>query len=216
MNRNNEINNTDEFLKLFPEKKNVHEKDLILRKELQELEKSGSYELISSDLKIELNRAMVAVKTYKSNVLRGKMNVEIYENAVNRLGGALSKATKEFDQNPEYGDLTELNYLEKALLKLPLKSLKNLLQVVINKTGILLNEETQDEKFDLVSLTDLHDELKEKYNEIFRTLPLLERQKVGKVLQSLVSLKSNLGKGTSVKSYGEKVNELKQIILSYF
>lgn len=212
----NEINNTDEFLKLFPEKKNVHEKDLILRKELQELEKSGSYELISSDLKIELSRAMVAIKTYKSNVLRGKMDVEIYENAVNRLGGALSKATKEFDENPEYGDLTELNYLEKALLKLPLKSLKNLLQVVVNKTGILLNEETQDEKFDLVSLTDLHDELKEKYNEIFRTLPLSERQKVGKVLQSLASLKSNLGKGTSVKSYGEKINELKKVILSYF
>ena len=84
-----QIDNGEEFLKLFPEEVNLHKRDLRNREIFYEIKNSSVFSTIPSNLMIEMCRSIAAVKSCKSNLLRGRILILVYKRAVDRLEKSL-------------------------------------------------------------------------------------------------------------------------------
>jgi hypothetical protein len=208
-----QIDNEEEFLKLYPEEENLHKRDMRNRKIFYEIKNSCAFKTISSDLKIEMWRSITSVKSYKSNLLRGRASVVAYKKAVDRLEKSLMIAQNSNSKNSNTESLPEIINLEKDLLKIPTDLLRILLLSVINKTGIFLTNEVPDKDFNFLSMINLHAELKEKYSKDFQKYSLSERRHIGNALDSLGKVKSAPGNQRAIRNYCEKISKLSLVMV---
>ena len=142
MVKKGQIDNGEAFLRLFPKSKDqeIHFMDVKLRKKYQDLKRSFIFEYLSTDIKTELHKGIMSIKSYKSGLLRNEYRLGTYECAVHRFHKNLLEVDKFIKEGLNPKNEIGINDLENVLINLDLGSLRKIIANVINKTGIILNE----------------------------------------------------------------------------
>ena len=130
METNQEIRE-DEFQKLSSSKSYLHQRDIDLQKKLKMLKLNHFYDSIPLRLRNKLNNAQATASICYSDFMQGHKGVRVYEQEVNNFEKVLKKVSKFLiDKFDESHDLSEIEDLKSALIKLPIKTFESLFDVI--------------------------------------------------------------------------------------
>ncbi len=178
MNKKGQLDNAEEFLKLFPEKLGLHQKDIKLREEYQILNKGIFFDYLSSVIKDDLFKAISNIKCSKSNLIRGKVkDIFLYESSLFFLEAKLKKANRCISERLLVNFSENLLKIENSLLSLPSDVLKQLITKVISKSDISLDFCSEKDTF-FAKINISIKELELRFEEMSNSLSLKERRHV--------------------------------------
>jgi len=212
MVKSGQINNSEEFLKLFPNHSKLHFEDLKLRKRFQDLKKSFYFDYVSSFNKEEADRAFQMIKVNKSRIIRKKGAMIDYEFALIRLRRGLYLVNEDIKRFITNDESIEIEKIENSLLKLPSRSLKKLLVRIIKKTGIFLNSVESDDQINPINLFNLINKLKENYECNLEKYTQAEKRHILNTFICLEKRKSDSKNHRVTRNYRKKIFQLREYL----
>ncbi|NVN97407.1 hypothetical protein HXX01_04250 [Candidatus Nomurabacteria bacterium] len=176
-----------DFLKKFPGSLSLYKEDFTARKELIMIRGSICFDVVSSEMKISLERSLRRMNTAKHKLLNGHNTLKNYERSVLGLKEEIGRVNKFVDLYfcQEKQMIVNLFNLEQTLLNLPSDCLRKLMISVINKTGIVLVDEEKSDRMDVAHMAAKIDQLEEIYGKVRLNLSLKERRFVKNSFEAL-------------------------------